>query len=332
MAIFRSLLVVCPVACLLAQTPPPKAPATKSAPSKSSSPAAPKAASPAKPVSSAKPVAATAAGKPADPSDKVVVSVGNAKITAKQFDMIIDALPAQYQAQVRQGDGKKQFGENLKRMLVLSEEAKRRKLDQDPQFQAKAKFNEMDMLASMVYSDLAKDVKIDDAAMRAYYDEHKGDFETVSARHILIRMQGSPVPVAAGKKDLTEDEAKAKCEDLRKQIEGGKDFGELAKAESDDVESGKKGGDLGAFGHNQMVQPFESTAFGMKPGEVSQPVKTQFGYHLIKVDAHSTKPFEEAKADIEQKLRPEMVNKAMEDLEKKAGGTIDADFFAPAKQ
>ena len=85
----------------------------------------------------------------------------------------------------------------------------------------------------------------------------------VRASHILVK---------------TEKEAN----DLLSQIKAGSDFGQLARAHSQ-CPSGKSGGDLGYFGRGQMVKEFEIAAFGLEPGQVSQPVKTQFGFHLIKV-------------------------------------------------
>jgi peptidyl-prolyl cis-trans isomerase C len=85
----------------------------------------------------------------------------------------------------------------------------------------------------------------------------------VKASHILVKSEGE-------------------AQDILNQINSGKDFAELARTHSD-CPSGKRGGDLGFFRRGQMVKEFEDVAFGMAPGQVSSPVKTQFGYHLIKV-------------------------------------------------
>ena len=106
--------------------------------------------------------------------------------------------------------------------------------------------------------------------MQKYYEAHKSEFERVHARHILIRAAGSPMAVRPGQKDLTDAEALAKAQEIRKKIEGGEDFAALARAESDDTGSGANGGDLGFFGHNQMVPPFEEAAFAMKAGRAQR--------------------------------------------------------------
>ena len=107
----------------------------------------------------------------------------------------------------------------------------------------------------------------------------------------------------------------------------GEDFAALARVESDDTGSGANGGDLGFFGHNQMVPPFEAAAFAMKPGELSEPVKTPFGYHIIKVEERDAKTLEELRPDIEKRLRPEQAQKVMEELQKKAAVKLDPTFF-----
>jgi hypothetical protein len=99
----------------------------------------------------------------------------------------------------------------------------------------------------------------------------------VHARHILIRVEeNAPEPEVI--------KAKQQLEEIKKELEDGADFAELAKKHSQDPGSAPNGGDLGFFGRGQMVQEFEDAAFSLEPGQVSNPVRTQFGFHLIKVE------------------------------------------------
>lgn len=100
---------------------------------------------------------------------------------------------------------------------------------------------------------------------------------TVRASHILLMYKGSARSTATRSKD----EAKQQIDGLKKEVDGGADFAELAREHSD-CPSGKDGGDLGTFGRGQMVKPFEDTAFGLGVGETSDVVETDFGYHLIR--------------------------------------------------
>jgi peptidyl-prolyl cis-trans isomerase C len=310
---FRTLLFVCPAVCLLAQTPP--------------KPAQPSAAPPLPKISLSTDEPKT---PPSVPPDKVVLTVGDQKITAAQFDQIIASLPVQYQSNAR-GAGRKQFAEQVVRVLVLAQEGNRRKLDEAPAYKIQTGFQNANTLAGIVYEQLSKDAAVGADDVQKYYEAHKNEFERVKARHILIRMQGSPLPVRPGQKELSEAEALVKAQEIRKKLEGGADFAELARTESDDTTSGGIGGDLGFFGRNQMVPPFEEAAFAMKAGELSQPVKTPFGFHIIKIDARENKSLDEMKPEIEKRVRPDMAGKLLEDLQKKAAAQFDPDFFgAPA--
>ena len=91
-----------------------------------------------------------------------------------------------------------------------------------------------------------------------------------------------------GKPELTEEQALAKAQEIKKKLAAGGDFAALAKAESDDTGSGANGGELGTFKRNSMVPEFEQVAFSLARGQVSDPIKTQFGYHMIQVDKHDT--------------------------------------------
>lgn len=317
MMFFRSLLLLCPAVCLLAQTPPPGAvPVPVGAPqnrvvNKDGS------------VTMTLPLPAPPAQVP---PDKVILTVGDLTITAQQFEEITDGMQDQYKAFFK-GPGRKQFADQLVKILSLAEEGKRRKLDEQPAFKAQLAYQNQQALANYTYLAITKDLKIDDAALHAYYDAHKAEYEQAHARHILIRMQGSTVPIKPGGKDLSPEEALAKAQDLEKRLKAGEDFGKLAGAESDDTGSAINGGDLGNFAHGKMVPSFDEAAFKLTPGQISDPVKSQFGYHIIKLESKETKSFDEVKPEIEKKLRPEEAQKAMAELEKSDKVVYDPVFF-----
>ncbi len=317
MKCFNALLLLAVAASLGAQTPAPK-------------PAAPAPAPAAEPNKTLVPHVELSVENPADrkmpvvPPDRVVISVGDIKLTASDFDLLTEALPEQTKAEAR-GPRRKQYGDYLVRTLVIAQEGKRRKLDQTPSFNLQATLQVANLLANITYLAMTKDMKADDAEMRKYYADHKAEFEQVSARHILIRMKGSAVPVKPGQKDLTEEEALAKAQDLEKRIKGGEDFAKLATAESDDAGSAVKGGDLGFFRHGQMVPSFDEAAFKLAPGQVSEPVRSQFGYHIIRVEA--VKSFDDSKAEIERRVVAAMGQKALDDMQKNAAVVYDTEFF-----
>jgi parvulin-like peptidyl-prolyl isomerase len=276
------------------------------------------------PAALAQPAIPASASSPAVSGDKVVISVGDVKITALQFNQIIDSLPEQYRAAAR-GAGRRDFGTNLLRVMLLAPEGQNRKLDQTPEYKTQEHFQAANLLAQKTFNQMAEGIKVDDTELHAFYDAHKQDYEQVRARHILIRMAGSPSPGEPGKKELSDAEALAKAQEIRKKLADGADFAQLASTESDDTGSRARGGDLNFFKHGQMIGPFEQAAFSMKVGEISDPVKTQFGYHIIKVEAR--KSFEDSKADIERRVRSEQAQKMLEELQKKANATLDPDFF-----
>lgn len=270
---------------------------------------------------------ASAPAKPADPN-KVVLTIGDEKITEAQYDDMINAIPQQYQAYAR-GPGKRAFAEQIVQVKLLSQEAEKKKIDQEPKVRDELNFQRQNLLAQAMFLALQQNVKVDDAAIEKYYNEHKQDFESLKARHILIRVKGAPMQATPGKPELSDEEALAKAKDIRAKIVAGGDFAALAKAESDDAGSGANGGDLGEFKKGMMVPPFEEAAFAAKVGEVTEPVKTPFGYHLIQVESHQTKSLADAKTEIQAKLRPEIARGEVENLRKGATVTMDDSFFGP---
>ncbi len=139
--------------------------------------------------------------------------------------------------------------------------------------------------------------QIADAQVQQYYTQHLKDYQVADqarVRHILIA-----VPRGADAK--ADAVAKAKADDLAKQLRNGGNFAELAKKNSDDPGSKTQGGELGFLQHGVTVPEFDKTAFAQSPGQISDPVKTQFGYHIIQTEekqtAH-TKPLDEVKGTI----------------------------------
>ena len=123
------------------------------------------------------------------------------------------------------------------------------------------------------------DAQVTEQEARAFYDTHPALFDTgerVRASHILVRVPQSAQ--AAQKEQL-----RKKAEGLLAKVRAGSDFAALARQSSEDPGSAAKGGDLGVFGRGAMVPPFDQAAFSLKPGEVSNIVETQFGFHIIKV-------------------------------------------------
>ncbi len=148
---------------------------------------------------------------------------------------------------------------------------------------------------------MAHEVNVSEDEIRDYYETHPKEFEkpkTVEARHILIR-------VAPNAPEEVVQQAKKKIEGILKQIREGRDFAEMAKKYSEGP-TAEKGGYLGSFTRESMVKPFADKAFSMKAGEVSDPVRTQFGWHLIKVEKvteASKESLEKATPKILKKLR-----------------------------
>ena len=164
-----------------------------------------------------------------------------------------------------------------------------------------------------------------DDDLRQYYSQHGDQYkvpERVHVRHILIK---TPTPGPDGKVDQKAvDAAKAKADDILKQIQNGGDFAELAKKNSDDrgtpehPSSAEKGGELPTFQRGAMVPEFEQAAFGLQnKGQLAGPVKSQFGYHIIqlldKQPAH-TRPFEEVRSEIEPIVKQQKETKAADEL------------------
>jgi peptidyl-prolyl cis-trans isomerase C len=299
--------------CLAAQTlPKPTAPAVPPAPTMTT------------PEGVTVPLTIIAA--PVLPPDRVVFQVGDVQLTAAQVDQILLAF-SETQRALANGPGRHQFIDQVVNALLLSEEARRRKLDQGEAYKNQIMFSAASLLSFQASEEIKRGVQADEPALRAYYEAHRSAYEQIHLRHILIRAQGASIALRPGEKELTDVEALAKARETRQRLADGADFAGLALLESADTVSAPKGGDLGWVQHGQTLPSLEEGAFALKDAELSQPVKSAFGYHILRVDERKpVKTFEDVRPEIEKTLTGEAIRKLLDSLKAKTKVVVDPDF------
>ena len=230
---------------------------------------------------------------------KIVAKVGTITITDDEVTEYLMSMGQRGQND-NNPEGRKAILERIVAGKLMLLDAKRNLLEVEPAFKAQLARLKDELLANYATEKLIAEVKVTDKDCRDYYEANKEQFvaeEKVEASHILVK---------------EEELAKKLLADIK---EGKISFEDCAK-ENSTCPSGKGGGALGAFGRGQMVKEFEDAAFAMNPGDISdEPVKTQFGYHLIKVTSkigNETIPYESIADEIMAALKNEKSRKAYE--------------------
>ncbi len=181
-------------------------------------------------------------------------------------------------------------------MRLVSKAAEDKKLGDTPEFKRKVAFARDKLLMEQLLQSVGKEA-LTDQSMHAVYDEavkQMGQQQEVHARHILIR--------AAAGDDKASKAAEDKIKAVIVRLKKGEDFAKVADEVTEDPSGKANGGDLGYFTKEQMVPEFSETAFKLDKGQISEPVKTQFGWHVLKVEDKRTKlapSFDEVKPQIE---------------------------------
>ena len=229
-------------------------------------------------------------------ANEVLATVAGREITEEILNAYLKNVPEEQQMYASNPAFRQHYLDQLIAMYAFAQMGEDEKLDETEEFQKVIESAKRDILAQMAMREVLKDITVTDEEVRAYYDENRDKFrrgETVSAKHILTE---------------TEEE----CKSVLAEIESGaKTFEEAARAYST-CPSKEKGGDLGAFGRGQMVKEFEDAAFAAEVDKVAGPVKTQFGYHLIKVE-EKTDAAEVAFEQVSDKIRTQLLQKKQND-------------------
>jgi peptidyl-prolyl cis-trans isomerase C len=255
--------------------------------------------------------------------DTVLARINGEKITMSEYNEQMKRLSTFEKAKYRGEEGHKEFLNELILRKLMLQNARKIELDKDSEVQKKIEILMRDVTERVLVETLIKrevwdKVVVTDKEAKAYYDEHEDEFkenEQIRIRHILVK---------------TEEEARQ----IRQELEAGVDFARLAKDKSIDQKTAKLEGDLGYFERGRLLPEFEKSCFGLKVGEVSEVVKTKFGYHIIKLEDEkeaSIKEFYEAKGEIKEQLifdkQREKYQEWIRQIEENAKIEIDEDFF-----
>lgn len=231
-----------------------------------------------------------------------LAKIGSKSITDSDLKGMVGAIPDAQKQQINSDDGlKSRVVDNFVTEELFVQEAEKTGIAKDKEFLESLEKARRQLLANRY---LQKNIqpKITDANVRAFFDKNKTRYsqDEVRASHVLLK---------------TEAEAKEVYEKAKK----GEDFEVLAKKHSKDPSAAQNMGDLGFFTRSRMVPAFADAAFSMKPGEISQPVKTPFGFHVIKVvEKREGKPvkFDEVKDQVRSDFQSDSITQLISNLKK----------------
>jgi peptidyl-prolyl cis-trans isomerase C len=262
-----------------------------------------------------KATAATAAAAPAsEDAGEVVATYGGKRLTTGRITKEMERLPAPSRAYLAAPDRKKQFVENMILNDLLYDQGQKLGYDKDEEIDRQVNDLRRRLVIQRLVREYQKTPEVTDEQAKQYYDQNQSLYSStqIRASHILVK-----------------DEATAR--DILDQVkrDPGK-FADLAKDKSIDKTSAIKGGDLGTFGQGRMVPEFERAAFALKQGEISDVVKTQYGYHVIMITERKegeARPFDQVKDQIKATLRNKTLQEQQEsrynDLKQQANLKID---------
>jgi peptidyl-prolyl cis-trans isomerase C len=251
---------------------------------------------------------------------KVLVTINNDKITMTEFNKELDKIPMNMKMMVASESGKKTYLDRLIIKKLLLSEAAKSNIEKDKEFENRlAEIKEQLIIESLLKKKLTSGANISDEDLQKYYEANKEKFRKdreINTRHILLK---------------SEDEAKQ----VRDKLQAGEDFSDLAKKYSIDPNAKVTGGEVGFHPKGTLLPEYEAAAFKLaKVGQTSGIVKTQFGYHIIRLEGIKPPqyvPFAEVKDFIKQQLvqekQKDVLDKYIEELKKSAKITINEELL-----
>lgn len=256
-------------------------------------------------------------------SQKVVMTVGNTKVTEADIDFLIENLSPQVrQAIATQGRGA--LGRQYSMMLLLSQKAVSDHLDASPAFQRDMALQRDQLLAHAEYQKLESEVKISPEELSAYYTAHKQDFEEASVREFVVRKK--PANAKPGDPGLSQEEATARLDSIRKAILAGTDIVQVAK-QFDVPNVVIIEPEPRTVRRGQLLPALDQAAFSLKDNQFSNLVNTPQAMVLLQVVGHNQPDLNDVSPEIESALRQQKVQAALDDLKAKASIWMDPVYF-----
>ena len=230
-----------------------------------------------------------------------VIEASGIGFTKAEFEDLVKG-DSRYRGVVTTPGGRRALAVDFGKAFALEAEARKRKLDLLPSVQLKIRHATQQLLAYELLTKLRADFLKDESALAAEYDKSKQRYSQPQVRQILVRAKGSEVALRSGQRALSLDEARAKAVSLRAKLVAGADFAALARAESDDLGSRDKGGDVGAVLRGATGANFEAAAFSLAVGKLSDVVQTEQGFHILRVEERKPQALPAVKAMIANDL------------------------------
>ena len=266
--------------------------------------------------------AAAIAKKKADPKDPVVMHINGEPVTESEFNSFAAQAPAEQRQFYLSPMGRRMLADELVKLKALEQEGHRIGIDADPSVRSQVEQIVSQIVAGRTLEKLVKEAM--EKRLQAEYAKEKASTKTL--RHILVAYQGSQVPARNGEPGPPAAQAMQKAQAIAAKIRAGMKFEEVARTDSDDQQTANRGGILGPAKPDQLPQEIAKVVTALKPGQISDPVRTEFGIHIFRIDEPS---LAELKPLLEQKLQREVMNETVDRLQKAAKVEYDDKFFPP---
>ena len=261
-------------------------------------------------------------------NDKVVMRINGEPITETQFNALVKTAPEQMRPFYGTQAGRRALADQLVKLKALEQEGKRLGADQDADISSQIDMDKANIVASYALKKIVGTPT--EAEIQAEYAKSKEAFAAVPMSHILVAYRGGQVPARAGEAPPS-GVAMQKAKEIVAKLRAGANFSATALAESDDTESGERGGDLGPVSPEQLPPELAAVVVKLKPGEISDPVQSRFGIHIIRIGSRQSQPIERVRDQLAQKIQQDKLKTAVEALQNKANVDLDPKFFGATK-
>ncbi len=258
--------------------------------------------------------------------DPIIATVNGEPIYHSDFAAAVQAMPEQMRPAVSTPKGRQMLGEQLVRVKLFEQQARKMGLDRDPEIASRVSLNRENILAAAA---MEKMLNESDSILRQKYNQNRKDYETVDLRQIAIAYQGGRLPARNGNPPSREV-ALQRAQQIVQKLRSGADWNTVAGQVSDDPSVAQAGGALGTIPRRSFEPEMAEQIFALQPGGVSDPMVTPAAVHIFQVTDKGVMSFEQARAQLESENQNELIRSLAEKLRQNADVELKPDFFESA--